>query len=33
MDERYEFQIGDRDLNDTTFVIEFEDDNADDSDE
>lgn len=33
MDEQYEFQVGDRDLNDTTLGIEFQDDNADSGDE
>lgn len=33
MDEKYEFQVGDRDLYDTTLVIEVQDNNTDDTDE
>ena len=33
MDEEYEFQVGNRDMYDTTLVIEVQDNNIDDTDE
>lgn len=33
MDEQYEFQTGNRDLNDTIIVIEEQDNNTDDRDD
>ena len=33
MDEEYEFQVGNRDMYDTTLVIEVQNNNIDDTDE
>lgn len=33
MDEEYEFQVGNRDMYDTTLVIEVQDNNTDDRDD